>query len=234
MNKLIVLTTVWLYTSILSCEPASVASSENTLIEVIPPPPPSVPLEASNNLYTAAEIELKRSNNDNGGGGGGVDSVVKSETISRGSPESSADKRAHLKMVSTNRLNVIGNPIYEIKMYKDGVNVGSVYGVSGRAWTQTRDRHVAGNESPLPNGRYSVSRSPIAGLDVEVGSLFLPVTPLFRTGRSALGFHVDPSYNKNNGEDGTAGCIGLTSVSERDQLFKFVKQNQVAYLDVSI
>ena len=50
----------------------------------------------------------------------------------------------------------------------------------------------------------------MAGTHPEVGGRFLPIEPLFPTGRYALGIHYDPSFQKTNGEDGTVGCIALT------------------------
>ena len=69
---------------------------------------------------------------------------------------------------------------------------------------------------------------------VEVGGRFLPVYPRFSTGRTALGIHYDPSYNKGNGEDGTAGCIGLSSRQNFATLLSFVETHKPQLLIVDI
>ena len=63
---------------------------------------------------------------------------------------------------------------------------------------------------------------------------FLPISPLFSTGRSALGFHVDPSYNKDPKEDGTSGCIGLTNPADFKSLWSNIQQYQIKELQVAI
>lgn len=140
----------------------------------------------------------------------------------------------HLTMRNSGQRNRYGNPIYVVAMYDKGRLMGTVNAVTGRAHTQQRNRNVAGTEAPLPNGQYRVATNWIGGTHPEVGGRFLPITPLFSTGRTALGFHVDPSYNKDKKEDGTAGCIGLTSVAERDRLFNFVQQHKPKYLQVAL
>jgi hypothetical protein len=141
---------------------------------------------------------------------------------------------AFIKMVATGKVNSFGNPIYEVLLYNNSNLVSRLQAVTGRAHTQSKDRNVGNNEAPLPNGRYRVATSWVNGTTAEVGGRFLPITPLFRTGRTDLGFHVDPSYNRDRKEDGTAGCIGLVSVSDRDILFNFARQYRPQYLDVQI
>lgn len=140
----------------------------------------------------------------------------------------------YLLMRPSGQSNQFGNPIYTIVMFANGREVGRVNSVTGRAHTQSRNRHQPGTEAPLPNGKYRVSTSWIPGSIAEAGSKFLPISPMFSTGRTELGFHVDPSFNKNPKEDGTAGCIGLTTVAEREQLFEFVRKHKPAYLNVQI
>jgi len=139
-----------------------------------------------------------------------------------------------LVMRPTGKTNNFGNPIFEVAMFANGKLQHRVLTVSGRAHTQTRSRNVAGNEAPLPNGKYRVSTNVIPGTHPEVGGRFLPITPMFSTNRSALGFHVDPSFNRDPKEDGTSGCIGTTTVAERDLLFDFVRRYKPQYLQVNI
>lgn len=134
----------------------------------------------------------------------------------------------------TGKKNAVGNPIYLLHLYADGELIRTYQTVTGRSHTQYRNRHKSGTEAPLPNGKYKVAKTPIPGTIREAGSLFLPIQPLFSTGRSALGIHYDPSFEKRNGEDGTSGCIGLVSQSELNQLLKYVREYQPKYLKVDI
>jgi hypothetical protein len=53
-------------------------------------------------------------------------------------------------------------------------------------------------------------------------------------GQVTLGIHVDPSFNKRNGLDGTAGCIALTNSADQDTVNEFVLKYQPRNLFVSI
>lgn len=141
---------------------------------------------------------------------------------------------SYMTLVPTGQTNVLNNPLYELRLYANGQLVNRFITVSGRTHTQNRNRHQSGTEAPLPNGRYKVSKTVVPGTIVEAGDRFLPIQPLFRTGRTFLGFHVDPSFEKKNGEDGTSGCIGLVSRQDLDQLISFVRTYQPQFLDVKI
>lgn len=140
----------------------------------------------------------------------------------------------YMKLVPSGRNNKFGNPIYSLKLWHEGQLVFSYDAVSGRAHTQGRNRHVAGTEAPLPNGKYRLAKNTQAGTHPEVGGIFLPIYPTFQTGRSHLGIHYDPSYEKDSKEDGTAGCIGLTSREERDAVLRSVRQLRPQFLLVEI
>ncbi|MEO1428694.1 MAG: L,D-transpeptidase [Cyanobacteria bacterium J06633_8] len=139
-----------------------------------------------------------------------------------------------ITLTPTGQTNTLDNPLYKINLYVNGKLIDSLIGVSGRDFTQTRNRHQSGTEAPLPDGKYTVATSTIPGTIAEAGEHFLPIQPKFKTERSALGFHVDPSFEKNNGEDGTAGCIGLTNKEDLDKLLSFVETYQPDFLDVKI
>ena len=139
-----------------------------------------------------------------------------------------------MTLTATGQTNTLNNPLYKLRLYADGKLVDSFITVSGRTFTQTKSRHQGGTEAPLPDGRYTVANSTIPGAIAEAGELFLPIQATFKTGRSALGFHVDPSFDKGNGEDGTAGCIGLTSTEGLDKLLSFVDTYKPEFLDVQI
>lgn len=139
-----------------------------------------------------------------------------------------------LHLVPSGMTNQQKNPIYLLRVYHQGQLKYTFETVAGRYFTQTRNRHQSGTEAPLPDGNYTVSSHSVPGTLAEVGGRFLPVYPQFSTGRSALGIHYDPSYNKSNGEDGTAGCIGLSSRRHFATLLKFVETHKPKLLIVDI
>ncbi|MGK7884325.1 MAG: L,D-transpeptidase [Crocosphaera sp.] len=139
-----------------------------------------------------------------------------------------------LHLVPSDKTNQQNNPIYLLRVYHQGELWDTFETVVGRHFTQNRNRHQAGTEAPLPDGNYRISSHSVPGTLAEVGGRFLPVYPQFSTGRSALGIHFDPSYNKSNGEDGTAGCIGLSSRQRFAKLLNFVETNKPQLLIVDI
>ncbi len=140
----------------------------------------------------------------------------------------------YMTLTPTRTVNALGNPIYELRLYANNQLRGVYTAVTGRAYTQTRNRHVAGTQAPLPDGRYTVNRLPIPGTNPEVGGRFLPIQPMFQTGRSALGIHFDPSFEKSRTEDGTEGCIALTNKHDLEQVLNYVRTYQPQYLEVNI
>ena len=141
---------------------------------------------------------------------------------------------SYLKVVKSNEVNKFGNPIMVLSMYENGIHSGDLKTVIGRANTQYLDRNIPGNHSPLPDGKYSVDRNWVYSSTYEIGEKFLPIYPLFNTRRSEFGFHIDPSYEKSLKEDGTAGCIGIITIEDRDKLFNFIAKTQPRYLEVNI
>ncbi|MGK7884324.1 MAG: L,D-transpeptidase [Crocosphaera sp.] len=134
----------------------------------------------------------------------------------------------------TNKSNTVGNPLYELRLYANGRLMATYKTVTGRAESQNRNRHQSGTEAPLPDGQYQVASAVVAGTHPEVGGRFLPIEPLFATGRYALGIHYDPSFQKTNGEDGTQGCIALTNKRDLDQVLQYVHTYQPQYLEVKL
>jgi hypothetical protein len=130
--------------------------------------------------------------------------------------------------------NDVGNPIYTLEAYVDGQKVHTFDAVSGTANTQKFDRHLGNNGAPLPDGVYDVSNYIAPGTMPEVGRTFIGISPEFATGRKDLGIHLDLSFNKRNGYDGTAGCIGLTTTTDRDAVNEFVIKYRPHNLFVSI
>jgi hypothetical protein len=127
-----------------------------------------------------------------------------------------------------------GNPIYTLEAYIGGERYQRFSAVSGIASSQQFDRNVGNNHAPLPDGLYRVSDEIVPGAVPEVGRTFIGIYPQFQTNRSDLGIHVDPSFNKKNGSDGTSGCIGLTTTTDRDAINEFVAKYHPHNLYVSI
>ncbi len=142
----------------------------------------------------------------------------------------------YLRLVkdSRQRTNEIGNPIYTLEAYVNGVKHQSFKAVSGTATTQNRDRSVPDIFAPLPDGLYKVSNWVAPSNVPDVGNTFIGIYPQFTTERTALGIHQDVSFNQRNGRDGTAGCIGLVSITDRDAVNSFVSKYQPRNLIVSI
>ena len=138
--------------------------------------------------------------------------------------------------------NKYGNPIYLLHLCVGGKERRSFEIVTGRNFTQQKNRHQSGTHSPLPNGKYRMSNSLTQGMLAEVGKVdglsvrqpFLPISPMFSTGRSALGIHVDPSFNRDPKEDGTSGCIGLTNSADFKSLWANIQNYQIRDLQVAI
>ena len=140
----------------------------------------------------------------------------------------------YMELLPTGQTNQLGNPIYDLRLYVNDRLIESFPTVTGRASTQNLNRHESGNESPLPEGRYTVAQYTVSGTTPEIGGKFLPIKPQFETERFALGIHYDPSFNLRNGEDGTAGCIALTNKSDLQKVLKYVQQHKPIYLNVNI
>lgn len=129
------------------------------------------------------------------------------------------------------------DPIWTLQLIsKDGTVLDSLQAVTGRASRQAVNRHIAGAKAPLPVGTYRIERAGIERgpfSDPELGrGYWVPFTPMFATGRSDLGFHVDPSWGKLNGESGTSGCIGLENVDATIKLVTWIKHFNVSKLIV--
>ena len=139
-----------------------------------------------------------------------------------------------------NPLNRFNNPIYKLTAYLDKT---SDYGfqldaVTGRGFTQTRNRYQSNTQAPLPDGSYSVATRIVAGTIAEVGGTMVPIFPKpgfnSRMRRTALGIHWDPSFNKDKKEDGTSGCIGLTNKNDYHQVRDFILKYHPQSLEVQI
>jgi len=130
------------------------------------------------------------------------------------------------------QVNKQNNIIYNVNLIKEGNIVTTLNSVSGREWTQGLDRNISGNESPSPSGEYTIL-SETVGYHPETGGVFLPYEPRFKTERSFLGFHVDPSWGLSNGEDGTKGCHAFKNREEYNTLVRFIETNLVTQLIIN-
>jgi hypothetical protein len=134
----------------------------------------------------------------------------------------------------SNRTNDLGNPIYTLEAYVRGERYQTFTAVSGTVNTQNYNRNRGENAAPLPDGKYTVSQQIVPGQLYEVGKTFIGIYPEFATARTDLGIHLDRSFNQRNGYDGTAGCIGIATVAERDAINEFVTKYQPRNLFVKI
>jgi hypothetical protein len=142
----------------------------------------------------------------------------------------------YLRLVSnaSKGKNSIGNPIYTLETYINGRKDREFNVVSGTATTQNADRNRGNNFAPLPDGLYDVSDRIIPGKTPEVGKTFISIFPKFETNRNELGIHLDRSFDRSNGYDGTAGCIGMTTPTDRDAINEFVTKYRPRNLFVNI
>lgn len=142
-----------------------------------------------------------------------------------------------IRVVKTgNFVETTKDPIWKVELVVDGRVEDSVEAVIGRSYRQAVNRHISGNESPLPVGNYRVDRGGIVRerfSNPELGSgYWIPVTPLFSTGRSALGIHQDPSWGKLNNESGTSGCIGLKTAEDTSRVVEWIRKYGIGTLVV--
>ena len=130
--------------------------------------------------------------------------------------------------------NAVGNPLYTLEAYVRGEKYQTFNAVSGTARSQNFNRNRGDNSAPLPDGLYNVSSQIVPGQLYEVGKTFIGIYPAFSTSRTDLGIHLDRSFNQQNGFDGTAGCIGIATVAERDAINEFVAKYRPRNLFVKI
>lgn len=140
----------------------------------------------------------------------------------------------------SNAQNRFNNPIYKLTAYRDRTSDSSFQldAVTGRGFTQARNRYQSNTEAPLPDGSYSVAATVVKGTIREVGGTMVPIFPKPgfnpRMKRTALGIHWDPSFDKDNKEDGTSGCIGLTNKYDYHKVRDFVLKYRPRSLEVRI
>jgi hypothetical protein len=138
---------------------------------------------------------------------------------------------------SQNRFN---NPTYKLTAYQDRTSdyLFQLDAVTGRGFTQARNRYQSNTEAPLPDGSYTVSARTVAGRTREVGGTMVPIFPKpgfdARMRRTALGIHWDPSFNRDKKEDGTSGCIALTTKGDYHRVRDFVLKYHPRSLEVRI
>ncbi len=137
-------------------------------------------------------------------------------------------------------LNRFNNPIYKLTAYRDRTSnyIFQLDAVTGRNFTQSRNRYQSNTEAPLPDGSYSVAARVVKGTIAEVGGTMIPIFPKPgfdpRMSRTDLGIHWDPSFDKDAKEDGTSGCIGLTKKSSYYQVRNFILKYRPRSLEVQI
>lgn len=136
--------------------------------------------------------------------------------------------------------NRFNNHIYKLSAYrnKTSARVFQFNAVTGRGFSQARNRYQSNTEAPLPDGSYSVASRVVAGTIREVGGTMVPIFPKPgfnpRMRRTALGIHWDPSFDKDEKEDGTSGCIGLTNKNDYHRVRDFVFKYRPRSIEVQI
>jgi hypothetical protein len=141
---------------------------------------------------------------------------------------------------ASNLQNRFNNPIYKLTAYLDKTStyLFQFDAVTGRGFTQHRNRYKSNTEAPLPNGSYLVASRVVTGTLREVGGTMVPIfpKPVFdpRMRRTALGIHWDPSFDRDKKEDGTSGCIGLTNKHNYHQVRDFILKYHPRSLEVKI
>lgn len=123
------------------------------------------------------------------------------------------------------KVNSQGNSIYKVEVIVD-YKTTEFFTLSGRAHTQSLDRNVANKEAPSPNGYYTIGNL-TDGYSYETGGVFLPYEPDFQTERSHLGFHIEPSWGLDNGEDGTEGCHAFETLEEFNAFYNIIKKYNI-------
>jgi hypothetical protein len=193
-------------------------------------------LLATNNIeaapVTTAVSKLKTVVKSGGGDNRQLKPVFKQRIAAR-SRSPFGDNYLRLVRDPNRKTNDMGNPIYILKAYVNGQRYRTFATVSGTATTQNVDRNRGNNFAPLPDGLYNVGVV-MPGTLPEVGRTFISILPKFETGRVDLGIHLDRSFNKTNGYDGTAGCIGMTTAIDRDAINEFVTKYRPRNLVVDI
>lgn len=141
---------------------------------------------------------------------------------------------------SSNLQNRFNNPIYKLTAFRDKTSnhVFQFDAVTGRGFTQNRNRYKSNTEAPLPDGSYAVIPRVVKGYIREVGGTMVPIFPKSgfdpRMRRTALGIHWDPSFERDKKEDGTSGCIGLTNKNDYHQVRDFILKYRPRSLEVKI
>lgn len=141
-----------------------------------------------------------------------------------------ANLRGTMLLSKSDKVNKFGNSIWLLTL----PNCKSFKAVTGRANTQKLDRNQSGNHSPLPPGSYRVGRThDTKGLNSELGGTwFIDLEPNFKTSRSQLGIHWDPSYERSKVDDGTAGCLALTNSEDLDGIEAAIRHDRIHTLIV--
>lgn len=142
-----------------------------------------------------------------------------------------------IRIVKTDQvIDSTKDPIWKVELVINGGVVDQVDALIGRSYRQSANRHTSGNKSPLPVGNYRIDKQGIVKErfhDPELGKgYWIPITPLFLTGRSSLGIHEDPSWGKANGESGTSGCIGLRTPEDTQRVVNWIRKYGISSLVV--
>ncbi|MBD2181264.1 SH3 domain-containing protein [Planktothrix sp. FACHB-1355] len=157
--------------------------------------------------------------------------LVRETSTDNNNDNSHSIKGAKVVATQTNETIAGGLKVYRTQLIDStGKVVNTVRCVSGRVSKQT-PADVAGSQTPIPFGVYTFDRpGAVDKASGEFGGVWSPVTPTFKTNRSGLGVHYDPSAFKNNSQTGTSGCLATPTIEEREVMSNFIRTYKPTHL----
>ncbi len=140
----------------------------------------------------------------------------------------------YLRLNRTNQRDDKGLVVLDLAYYKDGrlqESIPACSGVQSRQIFRTAAESVSGSMEPLPEGRWTIGDIKWAdgrdNFDGRVWSNSLGPAKIFmcykdpgRTRRGFIEIHMD--WNRNTGP-GTAGCVGIHTVSDFKRLVSWLR-----------
>lgn len=150
--------------------------------------------------------------------------------------------KPHLLLTRTGKRDQHGLEILQLQRFKDGVPMGVLTAYSGSHRNQAFRRGVdskARSNEPLPEGLWSIGDIDwAAGKDnyqaswgPGLGAAWVPITYQApgRTGRSAIGFHLDENVNS---APGSAGCVVFRTKADLQQFLAWLRSDDPRQLYV--
>ncbi|MEM7553366.1 MAG: SH3 domain-containing protein [Cyanobacteria bacterium P01_A01_bin.84] len=126
-----------------------------------------------------------------------------------------------------------GLKVYKTQLInKKGEVIDTVRLISGRVNQQTPS-HIPNTQTPPPFGIYTFQYPGwvYEGKDLkkEFGGVWSPIIPTFKTQRSEIGIHYDPSTFSKTINVGTAGCFATPTVEEKKKMTNFIRTHKPSH-----